>query len=121
VEDQKRFIQERVYLKSVTPATVQWYRNAFRALDDALENIQSIKQRIGELRNRGLSPVSVNVHLLLAFKKRALKALRPIASEVIIADAQKLSSFPINVVEEIQNAPAVVKGLNSKQLPITVI
>ncbi len=31
MEDQERFVQERVYLKSVTPATVRWHQNVFVA------------------------------------------------------------------------------------------
>jgi hypothetical protein len=68
MEDQERLIQERVYLKSVTPATVRWYKSSFIAIAGATESLESAKSRIAELRQREPSPVSVNVHL------RCLKA-----------------------------------------------
>ena len=34
----ERFIQERMYLKSVTPQTVAWYRQAFHAFDGAMRD-----------------------------------------------------------------------------------
>jgi hypothetical protein len=45
-----RFIQERVYLKSVTPATFRWYRSSFKAFEGALDTLESVKNRITELR-----------------------------------------------------------------------
>jgi integrase/recombinase XerD len=64
MQDQiENFIQERVYLKSVTPATVQWYRSAFKAFDGAVESLESANTRIVALRQRGLTPTSVNVHV----------------------------------------------------------
>jgi len=54
------FIQERKYLKNTTPKTLTWYGDAFQALEGALESETGLKQRIIELRCRGISPVSVN-------------------------------------------------------------
>jgi integrase/recombinase XerD len=57
---QQQFITERRYLKSVTPATITWYEQAFKHFDGALGSRAEAIQRIGELRERGLSAVSVN-------------------------------------------------------------
>ncbi|HWT77410.1 MAG TPA: tyrosine-type recombinase/integrase, partial [Candidatus Methylomirabilis sp.] len=54
------FITERQYLKNVTPKTVAWYGDAFKAFDGALESQATIKGRIVELRTRGISATSVN-------------------------------------------------------------
>ena len=57
---QQQFITERRYLKSVTPATITWYEQAFKHFDGATESRAEAIQRIGQLRERGLSAVSVN-------------------------------------------------------------
>ena len=54
------FITERRYLKNVTPKTLAWYADAFKAFDGALESEAAIKRRIVELRTRGVSAISVN-------------------------------------------------------------
>lgn len=54
------FIQERKYLKNVTPKTLAWYGDAFKAFQGALDAETAIKRRIMELRSRGVSAVSVN-------------------------------------------------------------
>jgi integrase/recombinase XerD len=60
VED---FIRDRQYLKGVSPATVLWYRDSFRAFQGALDSKTSIVQRIEELMRRGVKPVSINTYL----------------------------------------------------------
>ena len=50
------FIQERKYLKNVTPKTLAWYQTSFKAFGGALESEAAIKQRIIQLRDRGVSP-----------------------------------------------------------------
>jgi integrase/recombinase XerD len=59
---QEQFITERRYLKSVTPATVTWYEQAFKRFEGATESREAVIRRIGELRER-LSAVSINCHL----------------------------------------------------------
>ena len=54
------FIQERRYLKNVTPKTLAWYQDSFKAFNGALESEPDIKRRIVELRSRGVSAISVN-------------------------------------------------------------
>jgi site-specific recombinase XerD len=54
------FITERRYLKNVTPKTLAWYGDAFKAFDGALDSEAAIKSRIVQLRTRGISPTSVN-------------------------------------------------------------
>jgi site-specific recombinase XerD len=53
------FILERKYLKNVTIKTLAWYGDAFKAFTGC-ETEREVKQRIMELRQRGVSPVSVN-------------------------------------------------------------
>src|SRR5205809_3471805 len=59
----EQFIRERMYLKGVSPSTVLWYRDSFRAFQDALHSKTAIVQRIGELTQRGVKPVSINTYL----------------------------------------------------------
>jgi hypothetical protein len=40
---------ERRYLKNVTPKTLAWYEQSFKAFDGAIESEAAIKQRIVEL------------------------------------------------------------------------
>jgi integrase/recombinase XerD len=60
---QQQFITERRYLKSVTPATVVWYEQAFRRFEGAMDSRAAAIERIGILKERGLSVVSINCHL----------------------------------------------------------
>jgi integrase/recombinase XerD len=57
------FITERRYLKNVSPKTLLWYGDAFKAFGGALESEAAIKRRIVELRTRGISAISVNTWL----------------------------------------------------------
>src|SRR6516164_3301661 len=54
------FIEERRFLKNVTTKTIAWYEQTFKVFDGALESRESINQRIVSLRQRGISPVSIN-------------------------------------------------------------
>ena len=57
------FIEERRYLKNVTAKTLAWYEQSFRAFDGALADEAAIKRRVVELRQRGISPTSINTWL----------------------------------------------------------
>jgi integrase/recombinase XerD len=59
----ERFIQERIYLKNLTPKTIEYYRDSFHAFDGAMESKATVGERITKLRNRGVSPISVNSYL----------------------------------------------------------
>ena len=59
----EQFVQERTYLKNVTPKTVQWYRHSFQAFDGAITDRSSILSRITMLRDRGVSAISGNTYL----------------------------------------------------------
>jgi integrase/recombinase XerD len=59
----EQFIQERVYLKGVSPKTVISYQCAFKAFGGATESKTAMMQRIAELRAKGISPISVNTYL----------------------------------------------------------
>jgi integrase/recombinase XerD len=56
----EQFITARTYLKNVTGKTLSWYRDAFRAFQAALDGEEAIKERIVELRQRGVAASSVN-------------------------------------------------------------
>ena len=51
---------ERRYLKNVTSKTLAWYNDSFRAFEGTLHSEATIKQRIEELWDRGVSATSVN-------------------------------------------------------------
>jgi integrase/recombinase XerD len=58
-----QFIRERTYLKGVSPHTLLWYRDSFKAFQGATDSKAAIVQRIGELMERGVKPVSINTYL----------------------------------------------------------
>jgi integrase/recombinase XerD len=66
----ERFIQERVYLKNVSPQTVRYYRWVHRAFAHFIERPtqNGLLERIIELKEGGLSPTAINTYL------RGLKA-----------------------------------------------
>jgi site-specific recombinase XerD len=59
----EKFINERKYLHNVSPKTIMWYRDSFKAFENATQTLDQVKQRIMELRERGVKPVSVNTWL----------------------------------------------------------
>jgi site-specific recombinase XerD len=59
----QQFITERRYLKNVSAKTIAWYEDSFRAFEGALADRSAIVVRIAELRQRGVSAVSVNTYL----------------------------------------------------------
>ena len=59
----QQFTQERQYLKAVSQKTLIWYGCSFKAFDGVLDSKDQIRQRIVELRNRGVSPITVNSYL----------------------------------------------------------
>lgn len=60
---QEQFITERKVFKGVSPATVLWYEQSLKRFEGALESREAIGRRIMELRQRGLSPISINTYL----------------------------------------------------------
>ena len=65
----EQFIRERMYFKNVSPATVVWYRQSFRAFAGAMDTKAAVGDRIAKLRQAGVSATSVNTYL------RAVNAL----------------------------------------------
>ena len=59
----EKLIQHRLYLTSVSPKTVQWYRCSFRAFAGALDSKQAIIGRIAEIKQRGASHITINSYL----------------------------------------------------------
>jgi integrase/recombinase XerD len=66
----EQFVQERVYLKGISPATIRYYKNVHSAFQTILPDPTqtSLMACIKELRERGVKPVSINTWL------RGLKA-----------------------------------------------
>ena len=58
-----QFIQSRKYLKAVTPKTLAWYKCSFAAFNGAMNNREAIVGKIVQLRDRGVSPITVNSYL----------------------------------------------------------
>ncbi|HSR06507.1 MAG TPA: tyrosine-type recombinase/integrase [Bryobacteraceae bacterium] len=59
----EQFIQARKYLKAVSPKTLIWYQCSFKAFDGAMSSKETINRRIVELRERGVSPITINSYL----------------------------------------------------------
>jgi site-specific recombinase XerD len=59
----EKFLQEKKYLDNVSPKTIILYESCFKAFKDAVDTEEQIKQRIMALRDRGVSPVTVNTYL----------------------------------------------------------
>ena len=59
----EQFVQGRKYLKAVSPKTLIWYQCSFKAFDGATSSKGAINRRIVELRERGVSPITINSYL----------------------------------------------------------
>jgi site-specific recombinase XerD len=65
----KQFLNERRFLKNVTPATLEWYDTAWKAFQrsqggDSLNLSKSALQTfVVSLRERGVKPVSCNTYI----------------------------------------------------------
>jgi hypothetical protein len=59
----EQFIQERRYLLGVSPRTVIWYQCSLKAFEGAMDCKESVRQRIVELRQRSVSPITINSYL----------------------------------------------------------
>ena len=59
----EQFITERKVFKNVSPATVHWYKRAFKVFDGALESKATVGLRIAEVRQERLNAISVNSYL----------------------------------------------------------
>src|SRR5438046_1505964 len=64
--DFERFIQERIFLKNVSPATVAWYRQSFDWLKKFSLTEDGLKQFVIEMRKAGLQPISCNSRIRCA-------------------------------------------------------
>jgi len=61
VEQQfERFIQERTYLKNVSPRTVEWYRESFKWLDNPRPTQSLLIDLVIRMRKAGLKATSCN-------------------------------------------------------------
>jgi integrase/recombinase XerD len=94
----EQFIQERVYLKGVSPKTVVSYSCAFKAFVGATETKPAMMQRIAELREKGISPISVNCYLrhikaYLRWMEQEGHSKEPIKVQFLKAEQKVLSTF----------------------------
>jgi len=67
----EQFLKERTYLKNVTPATLRWYRIAFKSYrkaipDDAapLPTRATLQEFVIRLRDRGVPPITCNTYVV---------------------------------------------------------
>jgi|SRR5579864_2593474 len=72
-----RFIKERVYLKNVSPRTVEWYEESFKWLRNETPSQEDVNDFVIRMREKGLSPASCNnriraVRAYLKWRKLAL-------------------------------------------------
>jgi integrase/recombinase XerD len=58
----EQFIREKTYLSNVSPATVYWYAQSFRRLEDPDPTAGDITEWVIRLRQEGLSPESGNTY-----------------------------------------------------------
>ena len=56
----ERFIQERTYLKNVSPRTIDWYRESFRWLNNPEPAQSDLTDLVIRMRQRGLKATSCN-------------------------------------------------------------
>jgi hypothetical protein len=59
----QQFIQKRKYLLGVTPKTIIWYGCGFKAFEGAMESREAVNQRIVELRERKIHPITTDGYL----------------------------------------------------------
>ena len=59
----RAFLQEKLYLQNVSPRTIILYESCFKAFAGAVDTPEVAKERVVALRERGVSPVTVNTYL----------------------------------------------------------
>jgi site-specific recombinase XerD len=65
----QQFLNERRFLKNVTPATIEWYETAWKALQRDQSVLSptltksSLQQFVVALRQRGVKPISCNTYI----------------------------------------------------------
>jgi integrase/recombinase XerD len=110
----EQFLQEREYLKNVTPATIKSYRCAWKAATRGLPELaEQLDAKVLEgcvlkMRQAGLSPVSVNTHLrsLNAFLRWLHGGGHTATSLVVpklIAEQKILKTFTVEQIQRFQN------------------
>lgn len=66
MEKFEQFIRERIYLKNVSPRTVEWYRESFKWLVKFPLTEAGLKEFVIAMRQSGLKPVSCNGRIRVA-------------------------------------------------------
>ena len=66
MEKFEQFIKERIYLKNVSPRTVEWYRESFKWLVKFPLTEDGLKEFVIGMRQGGLQPVSCNGRIRVA-------------------------------------------------------
>jgi integrase len=62
----EQFIKERIYLKNVSPRTVEWYRESFKWLSRFPLTEDGMKEFVIGMRQAGLQPISCNSRIRVA-------------------------------------------------------
>jgi site-specific recombinase XerD len=60
---QEQFTTELKYIRNVSPNTLELYQHSFKHFAGALDTKAAVIQRVSEIRDRGVKPVSVNTYL----------------------------------------------------------
>lgn len=66
MEKFEQFIKERIYLKNVSPRTVEWYRECFKRLSKHPLTEDGLKAFVIGMRESGLQPISCNGRIRVA-------------------------------------------------------
>src|ERR1041385_1268761 len=62
----EKFVEERIYLKNVSPRTVEWYQQTFKRLEKYPLTQDGLKQFVMDMRASGLQPTSCNCRIRCA-------------------------------------------------------
>jgi integrase/recombinase XerD len=130
----ERFIKERQYMKGVSPATVEWYRQSFKAFAPVLERPYqcttdlkaAIIEHIGQVQTagRGNKAVSINTYLrcLRAFLRWAHEekiVKEPVKLNWLKEEEKILSTFTPLQIQQIVNRKPV--GRNETRIRMAAI
>lgn len=86
------FIKERIYLKNVSPRTVEWYRQSFAWLSKFPLTENGVKDFVIAMRKAGLKPISCNNRIRVANAYFAWAKL-PLKISRLKEDEKQLPTF----------------------------
>lgn len=115
-----------MYLKGVSPKTVEWYRHSFHAFDGALDGREAVIDRIASMRQRGVSAISINTYLRCInayFRWLHTERGEPLLRIPRLKEEQKVISTltPEQVSRIIQEKPRGTNETRAKMAAITAL